>query len=59
MALQADVAFAQAGVVGGDRVVRHQLAVECHIDRGVGGLDFEGIPLTGRLGAICEDGARA
>ena len=51
MALQPDVALSQARVVGRDRIVRHQLTVERHFDRSVGGLDFKGIPLASGFGS--------
>jgi hypothetical protein len=50
VALQADVSCRQAIGVGRDRVVCDRLAIKHHLDERIGGLDFEGVPLTGRFG---------
>src|SRR5262249_4603106 len=54
MALQSDVPLAPARVGSGNRVVGHQFAIERYFDARGGRLDFEGIPLTCRLGSHCR-----
>jgi hypothetical protein len=56
MALQSDVAFAQARVVGRDRIICDELTVERYLYKGIGCLNFKGIPLISRLGRDCRGG---
>jgi CcmE len=51
MALQSDVPLAPAWVGSGNRVVGYQCAIKRYFDARGGRLDFEGIPLTCRLGS--------
>src|SRR6266550_6026043 len=50
VALQADMALAPARTVPGDRVIGNDLAVERDFYRRGAGLDFERVPLAGRVG---------